>query len=261
MNTAGSVVTIGEPGTGRPRRRRSFSASAAASCCCRDAMRSRCCCRCRAALSRFRSMRARLRASRSSMVELLRFWPIVVCWSRPVRGWCARIDILRPFPRAERGEELGVTPAWVRPVKFCSRRAFRERGRATLLPGGFSGWGVVRRHAIGCDAAATSRALGAAAEQRSRRDSGRSPRRRSQAPRTRGSRRRMCRSRYGSALYVQRVVSGALRCTISPTSRHKLWWGGRQALVPLRGGQHSSCHASIRPAYASGSRLGHRRLF
>ena len=121
MNTAGSVVTIGEPGTGRPRRRRSFSASAAASCCCRDAMRSRCCCRCRAALSRFRSMRARLRASRSSMVELLRFWPIFVCWSRPVRGWCARIDILRPFPRAERGEELGVTPAWVRPVNFLPR--------------------------------------------------------------------------------------------------------------------------------------------
>ena len=113
MNTAGSVVTIGEPGTGRPRRRRSFSASAAASCCCRDAMRSRCCCRCRAALSRFRSMRARLRASRSSMVELLRFWPIFVAFAVLRVAGARECEILRPFPSAEGGEELGVTPACV----------------------------------------------------------------------------------------------------------------------------------------------------
>ena len=96
-------------------------------------------------------------------------------------------------------------------------RAFRERGRATLLLGGFFACNVVRRHARGCGAAATSRALGAAADQRSRRDSGRSPRRRRRKARFCGVRRRTVRSRSGRKRYVQRVVSG--RCAVRESRR------------------------------------------
>ena len=107
-------------------------------------------------------------------------------------------------------------------------RAFRERGRVAFQLGGFFACNVVRRHARGCGAAATSRALGAAADQRSRRDSGRSPRRRRRTARFCGVRRRTVRSRSGRKRYVQRVVSG--RCAVRESRRLARTLGDRWAL-------------------------------
>ena len=52
------------------------------------------------------------------------------------------------------------------PVNFLLSRAFRERGRATLLLGDFSGWGVVRRRRSRAEALSRRRRALGAAEQR-----------------------------------------------------------------------------------------------
>jgi hypothetical protein len=170
-------------------------------------------------------------------------------------------------------------------------RAFRERGRATLLPGGFSGWGVVRRHARGCDAAATRGGGRAAAQQAQPNLGSIAPPRRRRARRRRGVRRRTVRSRSGSKRYVQRVDSGRCALRVSPalgclkplgrmllrvahapntqddpsgplvrdrSRRRRFWWGGSRSRCPRNHGKvKSATNRSLRQRIATQHSVGH----
>ena len=142
-------------------------------------------------------------------------------------------------------------------LKFCSR-AFRERGRVTFCWAFFS---LVTLCAAAPVAAAPRRRPGGrlAAAQETSRISGRlCLLGGAVASRPRGVRRRIGRSRSAEALYVQRVVSG--RCAVRESWRPwiSLFW---PSLIPKRGGQHGSCHASRRPVYAPVSRRTRPRAF